>query len=1464
MALTRITQGVIKPNENYDTHNINSTGIVTAVGANFTGNVSVGGTLTYEDVTSIDSVGIITAQNGIDCNGDLDVDGHTNLDNVSVAGIVTASGDIFLPDNQKLKFGNTAASPYTEIVYSPSDNYTDIVAIGGTIRVAAEHISLNRKTASGTQQFIFCDGDNGGVGTGIGNVNLYQNGDRKFRTLSSGVQVESAIGDTYLTVKAEHNDASSDAILLARVTNSDASSYLMFGDTADTDVGRIRYNHYNDSMNFRTNGVDGRLIINSSGNVSIANDLDVDGHTNLDNVSIAGVTTFAGAVTTGDHITLTGQNPRITFTDTNHNPDFEIYGSAGIFQVWDSTNAVGRLIVNSDGHIDIPGNLDCGANLDVDGHTNLDNVSIAGVTTATGNLTVQKSSATDTKITVESTGTNSYPTFRLKNDARSYDLAIDGATDAFRIYDVTGTIERLRITSDGRIGMHDSSPNDYELDIMKRSTATDANIRLYNNATGSSNDTIMRFHIAGTSAKNIIYFGDGDDSNIGMIRYHHSDDSLEFTTGGSERLRINSSGIDVTGSITADDLRTDNSQTFYLTSANDFRFRHTGGSERLRINSSGIDVTGTAIADALNVTGTSVVATLKSTNNNYVMQMQGNNATDKVYFGTTSGNDFIIANTSSVTQRLIIDSNGDVGINETNPTEKLHVSGNIKVTGQIFQSTPADFWSISNTFIELNGLGNLTHMGSYETCLTSNGYRDNNAQWKSYGINGNTGAAQIRLNPAGTIIFGTEANKADGDTPHVVDERLRITSGGEVLINESTARSYVDGAGNTQTPKLQVEADDNTSSAISLTWNSGGGSAGRRASFMFARTADGSAVSSNSVLGEVLFMGEGNSTLEKAASIRAEVDGAPGTNDMPGRLIFSTSADGSDSPTERLRITSSGRVNIGGNYSQNNDQLHIIANTGKNAIGFGATTQGMKLGWDGDNSSYDSVRIFHVDYSNSSTYGIAGNNPTTVIQSDSIPGSGTVNSTFWFRRNNSGNFAGRNIMNVCVDGDVTIGGAGEENGASITGVQGSKQSGFGVSKLTIQPDDRTTAFNASDGDTWHDVVIKQRGGATNNAVGIAFQVADQNYHKNAGTGICAIKNGTNSDYGADLAFITRPQSATSKERVRIKSTGIVEFKGAGDSTEQISIQSSAGGAQIFMCNYQGVNAGDSSSRLGVGKDDNALIFINAQPSSSQVQNFAIGTSDTTPLVLSTNNTQRFRIGANGQIGMGQDGNGTVQTRAVLELCAPFNDVSDNDGSADYTMNDHDALLINFSGASYSSGTNVGSIAWTNGGRRRAAIMGEYQHTDGDYLALSFFTRGSDGANDFYRSFIINHNGSAGLHGALSQSTSDDRLKKDKVEITNALDKVNTLSSFTHKWNDIAVRAGLEEDKEEIGLSAQEVQGLYPCLVDVNNVMKDPEDPETDYLTVHYAKVVPLLVASIKELTAKNKALEARLDALESS
>ena len=72
-----------------------------------------------------------------------------------------------------------------------------------------------------------------------------------------------------------------------------------------------------------------------------------------------------------------------------------------------------------------------------------------GTDNPTALIHAQNNSVSDTKIIIESTGTNSYPSLRLKNDVRTYDLGIDGATDSFRVYDVTGSAERLRIESDG-------------------------------------------------------------------------------------------------------------------------------------------------------------------------------------------------------------------------------------------------------------------------------------------------------------------------------------------------------------------------------------------------------------------------------------------------------------------------------------------------------------------------------------------------------------------------------------------------------------------------------------------------------------------------------------------------------------------------------------------------------------------------------------------------------------------------------------------------------------------------------------------------------------------------------------------------------------------------------------------------------------------------------------------------------
>ena len=128
----------------------------------------------------------------------------------------------------------------------------------------------------------------------------------------------------------------------------------------------------------------------------------------------------------------------------------------------------------------------------------------------------------------------------------------------------TAGTERFRITSDGRIGINDSTPNDYELDILKRDAATDAQIRLYNNGTASSNDTVMRYQIGGTTANNYIYFGDSADVNAGQIRYSHSSNFLSVHTNAAERLRITSTGDILTGALTSRSFENDSTNQTIL------------------------------------------------------------------------------------------------------------------------------------------------------------------------------------------------------------------------------------------------------------------------------------------------------------------------------------------------------------------------------------------------------------------------------------------------------------------------------------------------------------------------------------------------------------------------------------------------------------------------------------------------------------------------------------------------------------------------------------------------------------------------------------------------------------------------------------------------------------------------------------------------------------------------------------
>ena len=85
-------------------------------------------------------------------------------------------------------------------------------------------------------------------------------------------------------------------------------------------------------------------------------------------------------------------------------------------------------------------------------------------------------------------------------------------------------------------------------------------------------------------------------------------------------------------------------------------------------------------------------------------------------------------------------------------------------------------------------------------------------------------------------------------------------------------------------------------------------------------------VQNNDAIGSLVWEGSDGTGYIQGALIKAAVDGTPGTNDMPGRLIFSTTADGASSPTEAMRIDSTQSI------------YNNAAGSGTNAYGFNVSS----------------------------------------------------------------------------------------------------------------------------------------------------------------------------------------------------------------------------------------------------------------------------------------------------------------------------------------------------------------------------------------------------------------------------------------------------------------------------------------------------------------------------------------------
>ena len=109
-------------------------------------------------------------------------------------------------------------------------------------------------------------------------------------------------------------------------------------------------------------------------------------------------------------------------------------------------------------------------------------------------------------------------------------------------------------------------------------------------------------------------------------------------------------------------------------------------------------------------------------------------------------------------------------------------------------------------------------------------------------------------------------------------------------------------------------------------------------------------------------------------------------------------------------------------------------------------------------------------------------------------------------------------------------------------------------------------------------------------------------------------------------------------------------------------------------------------------------------------------------------------------------------------------------------------------------------------------------------------------------------------GDITAFYSDERLKSFEGKIDNALDKVSNLNGYYYTGNNVAAEFGYDTEHRQVGVSAQEVEAILPEVVKTAPISADGE---TDYKTVQYEKLVPLLIEAIKELKAEVEELKSK-------
>ena len=959
-----------------------------------------------------------------------------------------------------------------------------------------------------------------------------------------------------------------------------------------------------------------------------------------------------------------------------------------------------------------------------------------------------------------------------------------------------------------------------------------------------------------------ITFTNDDDTGL----YKKGSGAIGFVSNGVEITSVDGDGFTIADSIIH---AGDTDTKIRFGSANEFSVE-TAGVERFEItpnevsfNDTGADVDfrieGDSVANLFKIDasvdniGIGMAAPKFSSGNgieladNFFLGFgSGNGTRPDFQVGTTAGATLDIrCGTGADTVDLVVDTNGRIGIGTTSPSTLLHLN---KTSGDCdlqVQATGTNTDARLNLYGHSGGVSQIrfgdqndTNVGllTYEHTNDSMQFRTADSERMRINSSGNVGintsspAAKLhvigetRIDPASgesTLRFsvgGTEKGKIAVDSSSNLlletanSERLRVDSSGRLLIGISSSQSTRTGT-SSFSAKLQISSDSEAAAAI--TRYSNGVDSGRL-SIQKGRGTNASkaVVQQNDNLGQILFSGWDGDTFTNGAKIECEVDGTPGDDDMPGRLVFFTTADGAASSTERMRIDSSGQLLVG--TTSQTTSTGVI--TGIRA----ATESRIVVG--NSNTSASGVCGYDMLPSNTVT---GARIECRATEDFSTVANRTADLGFFTRKD--GTLAEK--LTILSSGNVGIGTTSPSN-AVVINTPGSAAN----CKLEISQSDGgggTSEILFSDSVSGRGRIFFDHGSSPE---GLKFEAA--------GTQTLIITTGGRVGIGTTDPNAQR-FSGSPAGNLHLRGTKPVIYVSESDSQDgngvdramymgmqngNTFIGSTSAAGMIFQC-------GDGTASEKMRISSSGRVGINESNPSEMLHIKDDGNSDIFGglIIKSNNNTVHTKYGWRGVDGSDSLRFGTGDTeRMRIDSSGHFFFSTTSQGVAGGHFN------IDGSG----SGRNAFSVKGTTG---NYVMVSDAGGSTGDHINFRNYTGGD---NETGR---IKDDGS----NVTYHTTSDYRLKENVVAISDGISRVKQLNPIRHTWINNPTPGTID------GWLAHELDEVCPYAVDGEKDATNP-DGSINPQGVDYGRITPLLTAALKEAIAKIETLETEVAALKAA